>query len=118
MITEQTFHIIILLKYENKRQAICKWARPNNKYSVHLFAHGNKWSPTQKVYYTNRITIRTSETSDGCARELLSKEEEEEYATTRKVRLETISNSKHLSLYMRTFGCKHYVIFEWQHCDN
>jgi len=55
MIIEQTFLIIILLKFENKRQAICKWARPNNKCDVHLFTHGNKWSPTQKVHYTNSM---------------------------------------------------------------
>lgn len=77
-ITEQTFHIIILLKYENKRQAICKWARPNNKYS----ARGKKRSPTQK-----EITLTAPEARDGCAREPLIKEEDEEYATTRKVRL-------------------------------
>jgi hypothetical protein len=34
-----------------------------------------------------------SETSAGCVRELPSKEEEEEYATTIKVRSEAISNS-------------------------
>lgn len=66
--------------------------------NAHLFAHGNKWSPTQNAHYTNSITISTSETSAGCVKELLSKEEEEEYATTRKVRLETISNWAHLEV--------------------
>jgi hypothetical protein len=66
--------------------------------NAHLFAHGNKLSPTQNAHYTNSITISTSETSAGCVRELLSKEEEEEYATPRKVRLETISNSAHLEV--------------------
>jgi hypothetical protein len=37
------------------------------------------------------MIISTSETFTSCVRELSSKEEEEEYATTRKVRLETIS---------------------------
>lgn len=68
--------------------------------NAHLFAHGNKWSPTQNAHYTNSITISTSEKSAGCVKELLSKEEEEEYATTRKVRLETISNWAHLEVTM------------------
>jgi len=66
--------------------------------NAHLLAHGNKWSPTQNAHYTNSITISTSEKSAGCVKELLSKEEEEEYATTRKVRLETISNWAHLEV--------------------
>jgi hypothetical protein len=58
-----------------------------------LYAHGNKYNFTKKLHYIHSITTSTSETSAGCVREPPSKEEEEEYATTRKVRLETISNS-------------------------